>query len=334
MGGFRSSASITTVCIVGDRQLGRFDGLKHLLRAIQTLWIAAFIFVMAGGTWYGPGGNAVAAQPLPGTPRFSIVVLPFANLSGDPTQESVAETISSKLTSALAGLRGSLVIALSAAAAYKDKLDDPKAIRDEPRVRYLLKGSVQTTGDNTKISAELIDAESGARLWDDQFEVPRAGSVQMQDKIAARLTRGIYLQLPDIETAQFERTPASIPNAEDLAIECQAGILRNAIVFSEINTVCERALAADPKNVLALTWSAFRLMPSLGRGHDAADNLKAVDALLSKALALDPNYAPAHLAKLSHSSLSFASTKRLARTDAPSSWIRVSPTPIGTWAFY
>jgi tetratricopeptide (TPR) repeat protein len=73
--------------------------------------------------------------------------------------------------------------------------------------------------------------------------------------------------------------------------------LRNAIVFSETNTACERALAADPENVLALTWSAFRLMPSLGRGHDAADDLKAVDARLSKALALDPNYAPAHLAK-------------------------------------
>jgi adenylate cyclase len=119
----------------------------------------------------------------------------------------------------------------------------------------------------------------------------------MQDKIAARLTRGIYLQLPEIEIAQFERTPASSPNAEGLAIECQAGILRNHIVFSETNTACDQALAADPENVRALTWSTFRLMPSLGRGHDAADDLKAVDARLSKVLALDPNYAPAHLAK-------------------------------------
>jgi tetratricopeptide (TPR) repeat protein len=185
----------------------------------------------------------------------------------------------------------------STAAAYKDKPVEAKAIGEELRVRYVLKGSVQTAGDNTKISAELIDAESGARLWDDQFDVPRAGSFDMQDKIAARLTRGIYLQLPEIETAQFERTRGSVLNAEDLAIECQAGISRNAIVFSETNTACDQALAADPENVLALTWSAFRLMPSLGRGHDAADDLKAVDARLSKALALDPNYAPAHLAK-------------------------------------
>jgi tetratricopeptide (TPR) repeat protein len=74
-------------------------------------------------------------------------------------------------------------------------------------------------------------------------------------------------------------------------------VLTNEIVFIETNTACDRALAADRQNVLALTWSAFRLMPSLGRGHDAANDLKEVDVRLSKALAIDPTYAPAHLAK-------------------------------------
>jgi hypothetical protein len=106
MAGFRSSASIATVCLVGDRQLGRFRGLKHLLRAIQTSWIAAFVFIGAAGTWYGLGDNAVAAQSALGTARFSVVVLPFGNLSGDPTQDPIADAISSKLTSALARLRG------------------------------------------------------------------------------------------------------------------------------------------------------------------------------------------------------------------------------------
>jgi TolB-like protein len=291
------SVSIIVGRIVGDRRLGRFGGLKHLFHAIPTSRIVRFIFIVAAGAWYGLGVNAAAAQSLPGTPRFSVVVLPFANLSGDPMQGSLADAISSKLTSALARLRGSRVVEHSTAAAYKDQAVNAKAIREEPGVRLALKGSMQTTGYNTKISAELIDSESGARLWDDEFEVPRAGSFQMQDRIAARLTRGIYLQLPQIETAQFERTRASTPNAEDLAVECQASVLRNEIVFIQSNTACDRALAADPQNVLALTWSAFRLMPSLGRGHDAADDLKEVDVRLSKALALDPTYAPAHLAK-------------------------------------
>jgi adenylate cyclase len=291
------SASIIVGRIVGDRRLGRFGGLKHLFRAIPTSWIAAFIIIVAAGAWAGLKGNAVASQSLPETSRFSVVVLPFANLSGDPTRESLADAISSKLTSTLMRLRGSLVIAQSRAAAYKDKSVDAKAIRERLGVRYVLKGSVQTTGDNTEINAELIDAESGLSLWADQFEVPRGESFQMLDRIAARLTRGIYLQLPEIETTQLKRAPASTPNAENLAVECQASVLTNEIVFIETNTACDRALAADPQSVLALTWSAFRLMPSLGRGHDAADDLKEVDVRLSKALAIDPTYAPAHLAK-------------------------------------
>jgi TolB-like protein len=205
MVGLGSSPSITTVCIVGDRQLGRFVGLKRLSRAVQTSWIAAVIFIVAAEAWYGLGGNAVAAQSLYGTPRFSIVVLPFANHFGDPTQEPIADAISSKLTSALTRLRGSLVIEHSTSTAYKDKLVGRKAIGEGLRGRYVLKGSVQTAGDNTKISAELVDAESGAPLWDDQFDVPVADSLHMQDKIAARLTRGIYLQLPEIETARPEK---------------------------------------------------------------------------------------------------------------------------------
>jgi TolB-like protein len=202
MAGSRSSPSIATVCIVGNRQLGPFGRLKPLLRAIRTSWIAAFVFIVPAGAWDGLGGNAAASQSLLGTPRFSVVVLPFANLSGDPMQEPIADAISNKLTSALTRLRGSLVVEPSTAAAYKDRPVDAKAIREELRVRYVLKGSVQTANDDTKISAELIDAEIGARLWDDQFDVPRAGSFDMQDKIAARLTRGIYLKLPEIQTAQ------------------------------------------------------------------------------------------------------------------------------------
>ena len=119
--------------------------------------------------------------------------------------------------------------------------------------------------------------------------------VAAQDEIVARLARAIHLQLPQVETARLKRTPAANPNAEDLALECQAAFLKNDVVFLRTDSPCERALAADPNNVRALTWSATELLPSLGRGHDPRDDLKRADVLLSKALALDSNYAPAHL---------------------------------------
>ena len=117
----------------------------------------------------------------------------------------------------------------------------------------------------------------------------------MQDEIVTRLARAMYLQLPEVETARLKRTPAANPDAGDLALQCQAAFLKNEVIFLSTDSPCELALAADPDNVRALTWSAMKTLPSLGRGHDPEDDLKAADVLLSKALALDPNYAPAHL---------------------------------------
>ena len=83
-----------------------------------------------------------------------------------------------------------------------------------------------------------------------------------------------------------------------MALQCQAAFLnRNQVTFLQTNSPCELALAADPNNVRALTWSALQFLPSLGRGHDPRDNLNRADALVSRALAFDPNYAPAHLVK-------------------------------------
>ena len=108
----------------------------------------------------------------------------------------------------------------------------------------------------------------------------------------------MYLQLPEVEAARLKRTPAANPDAEDLALQCQAAFLKkNQVTFFQTNSPCELALAADPNNVRALTWSALQFLPSLGRGRDPGDKVNRADALLSRALAFDPNYAPAHLVK-------------------------------------
>jgi tetratricopeptide (TPR) repeat protein len=104
----------------------------------------------------------------------------------------------------------------------------------------------------------------------------------------------MYLQLPEIEVARLHRTPAADPDAEQLALQCQMIFLKNDVT-SKSYLPCTEALTAEPNNVRALTWSAIQFLPSLGRGHDPHDDLKVADIFLSKALVLDPNYAPAHL---------------------------------------
>jgi adenylate cyclase len=263
--------------------------------------IAALVVLVAAGVWYLLAANrsgTVATKPAPGAARLSIVALPFANLSGDPAQDYLADALTDQLTTAIARLRDSFVIAHSTALSYKGKPADAKTIGRELGVRYVLEGSVQPTGDQVRVNAQLIDAESSAHLWAEQFDTPRADLLQTQDEIVTRLARSMYLQLPEVEAARLKRTPAANPDAEDLALQCQAAFLKNAANFlATYFRLCDQALAADPNNVRALTYLALTFLPSRGRGNDPEDKLKRADELVSKALALDPSYAPAHLIK-------------------------------------
>ena len=109
--------------------------------------------------------------------RFSIVVLPFANLSGDPTQDYLADALTDELTTDLARLPDSFVIARNTAFTFKGKPVDAKAIGTDLGVRYVLEGSVQPSGDRVRVNAQLIDAGSGAHLWADQFDAGARGFV-------------------------------------------------------------------------------------------------------------------------------------------------------------
>jgi adenylate cyclase len=269
--------------------------------ALVSAGIAVLLILVAAGAWYFLAANrsvpvTSSAPPPAGAARLSIVVLPFANLSGDPAQDYLADALTDQLTTAIARLRDSFVIAHSTALTYMGKPVDAKVIGRELGLRYVLEGSVQPTGNQVRVNVQLIDADSGTHLWAEQFDTPRADLLQTQDEIVTRLARAMYLQLPEVEATRLKRTPAANPDAEDLALQCQAAFLKNEAAFlAAYYRLCDQALAADPNNVRALTYLALTFMPSRGRGSDPED--KRADELVSKALALDPNYAPAHLIK-------------------------------------
>ena len=106
---------------------------------------------------------------------------------------------------------------------FKGKPIDAKAIGKDLSVRYVLEGSVQPSGDRMRVNAQLIDAGSGAHLWADQFDTPRADLLQTQDAIVARLANTLNFQLIYAEGARVNRTPAANRDAEDLALQCSAG---------------------------------------------------------------------------------------------------------------
>ena len=161
--------------------------------------------------------------------RLSIVVLPFANLSGDPAQDYLVDALTDELTTSLARIPGSFVIARNTAMTFKGKPVDAKAIGKDLGVRYVLEGSVQPSGDQVRVNAQLIDADSGAHLWAEQFDTPRADLLQTQDAIVTHLAHALDLQLTEAEAARVKRTPAANPDAEDLALQCDAGAQKGRI---------------------------------------------------------------------------------------------------------
>jgi adenylate cyclase len=234
--------------------------------------------------------------------RLSIVVLPFANLSGDPGQDYLVDALTDGLTTSLTRLRDSFVIAANTAMTFKGKPIDVKAIGKDLGVRYVLEGSVQPSGDRTRVNAQLIDAGNGAHLWAEQFDTPRADLLQTQDAIVAHLAHAMDFQLQQAYVAGVKRTPAANRDAEDLALQCSEGQWKAGSIGTEADAayaLCEQALAIDPNNVRALMALGvkFWVRAILNVSGDPKGDLARADQLASKALTLDPDWTWTHEVK-------------------------------------
>jgi adenylate cyclase len=163
----------------------------------------------------------------------------------------------------------------------------------------VLEGSVQPSGDRMRVNAQLIDAESGAHLWAEQFDTPRADLLQTRDAIVAHLARALDLQLQQAYDARVRRTPTTNRDAEDLALQSSGGAWKAGWIGKEADTafaLCEQALAVDPNNVRALMALGvkFLLPAALGMSADPKSDLERADQLESKALAIDPDWSWPH----------------------------------------
>ena len=147
-------------------------------------------------------------------PRLSIVVLPFANIGGDPEQEHFVDGVTESLTTDLSRLRSAVVIARNTAFTYKGKPFDVKTIGRELNVRYVLEGSVQRGGNRMRVNVQLVDAETGSHLWAERFDKPLADLFDMQDEIVGRLANTLSDQIAAVEARHAEQAPN--PNSMDL----------------------------------------------------------------------------------------------------------------------
>jgi adenylate cyclase len=256
------------------------------------------LIVATGSTWNVLRVNRVSPAEVG---NLTIVVLPFANLSGDPSQDYLADVVTDQLTTYISRIPGTFVIARNTAFTYKGKATDVRQIGKDLGVRYAVEGSVQTAGARVRVNTQLINSETGTHLWAEEFDHDRADLLQMEDDIVTRLARTLQIQLADIEAARLRRAHPVNADVQELAMRCQAAYLGIAILNAAEASFrpCQQALEVDPNNVVALAALSIQASGrvSSSNSSDRRADIAQADELASRALAIDPNSPDAHYSK-------------------------------------
>ena len=235
-------------------------------------------------------------QPLV-APRLSIVVLPFANLSDDKEQQYFADGITEDLTTDLSRIADSFVISRNTAFTYRDKPVNAKQIGRELGVHYVLEGSVQRSGKQVRVNAQLIDAETDAHVWSERFERDIGDLFALQNEITSRIAIALGSELVIAEAAR----PTEHPDALDYILRGRAALSKPPTRdnYAEAIGLFERALALDPGSVEAQSSLAIALVRSVfdHMCDSAAANIARAEELVGQALAISPSSPRAHFAK-------------------------------------
>ena len=187
----------------------------------------------------------------------SIAVLAFTNMSGDPEQEYFADGMVEEIITALSRITWLFVIARNSSFTYKGQSPDVKQVGRELGVRYVLEGSVRKGGGRVRITAQLIDAETGTHLWADRFDGSLEDVFDLQDKIATSVAGIIEPALQAAESRRSANRPTNDLTAYDLYLRALASFY--PVTRERLNTalgLIGQAIAIDPHYGPALSWAA------------------------------------------------------------------------------
>jgi adenylate cyclase len=189
--------------------------------------------------------NRAAPLPLPDKP--SIAVLPFTNMSGDPEQEYFADGMVEDIITALSRYSSLFVTARNSCFAYKGRAVDVRTVGRELGVRYILEGSLRKATNRIRVSAQLVETETGKHVWAERYDRDLADIFALQDEITEAVTTAIAPVIADAERQRAARKP---PGNLDAWAACQRGWWHMSKLSVEDNTLAEgffrRAIDLDP----------------------------------------------------------------------------------------
>ena len=293
----------------------RVPGLGIIARARTLLQTQLFLhWRAASATSIALAGTValtVAALPLRldyslMSPRASIMVLPFRNVSNTPGQDYFADAVTDDITTDLSRLSDTLVISPGTAFTYKGKAVDPRQIGREFRVRYLLEGSIRKDGTQVQTNAQLVDTRNAAHIWADRFDTDIADLSDLQDAITGRIASSLQIELVKAESRRAIAERPADPDAVDLRLHAVALILAGPSPEQHLSArqFLEESLQRDPQS--AESWSQLAGLlvndylnnwnEAKQSGEAGKDLLRRAEKALAEALKIDPTVAAAHLA--------------------------------------
>jgi len=248
----------------------------------------------------GPAREGAKPSPAPvESARFTICVLPFANMSGDPEQEYFSDGITEDIITDLSKVSALAIVSRNSAFMYKDQhVDIPRIVR-ELKATHVLEGSVRKAGGRVRISAQLVDVASSNHIWAERYDRDSSDIFALQDEISEAIVKALKLRLLPEEKKAIERRGTDSAEAHNYYLMARQTYVAaqewDARSSQAIVRLCARATDIDPG--YAQAWALLAIGYWRLRSAEAISESALGVAAAERALALDPDLAEAHAIK-------------------------------------
>jgi TolB-like protein/class 3 adenylate cyclase/thioredoxin-like negative regulator of GroEL len=289
---FRASPACATRRGAGAKARSRPSRLPVVAAALVLLVAVAGV-VLWQRPWQPrvePASESDMAFPLPDKP--SIAVLPFSNLSDDPSQDYFADGMTEDLITDLSKISGLFVIARNSSFSYKGQQVKVRQVAEDLGVRYVLEGSVRRSDDEVRINAQLIDATTGGHLWAERYDGSLDNVFALQDRLTEQIVTALAVQLTPGEQHRQAETETVVAEAYDAFLRGWTHFRRSTPAdYAQARDYFEQAIELDPEYsqafaALAATyWESFRREMFTAMQMDRHSTRQRAEEYLDKALA-------------------------------------------------
>ena len=295
VGALPQTVSSSSIAEAGARPLVPDDRARSEKQRWLWIWATAVVLVVAAAAFFSLHKPSSTGRPI----INSLAVLPLQNLSGDPNQEYFVDGMTEELITDLAQIHSLRVISRTSVMQFKHTQKSLPEIAAQLNVDAVVEGSVLRTGDNVRITAQLLDARRDQHLWAASYQREVENVLELQGQVARAIADQVHAKLTPEEGASLAKQRPTNPQAYD-------ALLTGRFLFNRRNPAdtekaigyFQRAAELDPNNAPAWAELAYA-NASLGSDLGVADRTKVLPparAAIARALEIDPNLAEAHTA--------------------------------------